>query len=194
MKHSSRNDPCPICSRNTDDKCRWDSNFISCYYGDSFHPPNSLRVGDFAEAFGQRWRLVRQNGGFSGGSYIFALCKEEAPARYYTREERELYRKQVDFIAHKSRKTISLLRKQVHRCFGLPVLSSMNFEQICEARELLQSTLNDCENAIKFVTQNRRSIPDAKRLTTAFSIWAKLIKNQKKDVDHFAQHYLGVIE
>ena len=192
MKHSSRKDPCPICGRNVDDKCRWNDFNIFCYYGESFHPPSSLRLGDSVQAFGRRWKLVKLNGGFSGGSYIFATATDDEPVRRQTKEEREQYRKRIDLTNHKSKKMFSQLRQKVHQCYALRDFYSLNLDQTQSAGSLLRTTVDDCDAALKFVSRNRRLIPDFKRLTAAYLIWQKRIRYQKKDFDFFAKDCLGI--
>jgi hypothetical protein len=72
LNHSSRKDPCPVCGRDRDDKCRWNDNFIFCYRGDKFSPPD-LRVGQVLEVAGwPRLAVVAVQGGFAGGSVVLA--------------------------------------------------------------------------------------------------------------------------
>lgn len=194
MKHSSRKEPCPICGRNTDDKCRWNDFNIFCYYGNSFHPPSNLRLGDWVQAFGQRWKLVKLNGGFSGGSYIFAPMSGDEPVHRQTREEREQYRKQIEHVVHKSKKTFFDLRKRVQQCLGLKDYYAMNPDEIQKASALLRLTVDDCDIALRYVSRNRHMIPDAKKMTNAFLIWQKLTRYQKRNLDWFLSNYLGFLQ
>ena len=194
MKHSSRREPCPICNRDKDDKCRWNDFNIFCYYGNSFHPPSSLRIGDRVDVFGKSWKLVKLNGGFSGGSYIFAIANENEPFRRQTREEREQYRKQIDFVAHKSKKLLFELRKKVQQCYALKDYSTMNMDEIRETAVLLQSTVNDCDAALKFVLRNNRMISNSQKLRKAYLIWQKSMRYQKKSFDLFVAENLGIVQ
>jgi hypothetical protein len=194
MNYSSKNNPCGICGRTTDSKCRWTDSAIFCYYGESFHPPSSLRLGDSVQAFGRRWKLAKLNGGFSGGSYIFAPASDDEPVRRQTREEREQYRKQIDLSNHKAKNTLSRLRAKVHRCLALPAFEEMTVNEVRDANLLLQSTVDDCDFAVKFVMQNRRMIVNAKKLSDAFVIWSRSVKYQKRDLDVFVSTHLGILQ
>ena len=194
MKHSSRKDPCPICNRDKDDKCRWNDFNIFCYYGNSFHPPSSLRIGDRIDVFGKSWKLVKLNGGFSGGSYIFAVANENETFRRQTREEREQYRKQIDFVAHKSKKLLSDLRAKVHQCLALKDFQTMNLDEIRKANLLLQLTVDDCDAALKFVLRNQRMIANSQKLRRAYLIWQKSMRYQKKSLDLFVAENLGIVQ
>jgi len=194
MKHSSKKDPCGICGRTTDDKCRWSDNFISCYYGNSFHPPSSLRLGDRIDAFGKSWKLVKLNGGFSGGSYIFAVANDDEPIRRQTKQEREQYRKQIDFVSHKSKKLLSDLRKKVQQCHALKDFFTMTPNEIRKANAILQLTVDDCDAALKFVLRNQRMIANSQKLRRAYLIWQKSIRYQKKSLDLFIAENLGIAQ
>lgn len=71
---SSRRNPCPICGRNTDDKCRQSAELLSCWHGSSFHPPADLHLGDVLRVDGDDWAVVALAGGFGGNSLI--LCPD----------------------------------------------------------------------------------------------------------------------
>ncbi len=68
---SSRN-PCPICGRNTDGKCRRSAELLSCWHGSTFHPPAGLHLGDVLRVDGGDWAVVALEGGFGGNSLILA--------------------------------------------------------------------------------------------------------------------------
>ncbi|MGA0163949.1 MAG: hypothetical protein ACO3LE_06810 [Bdellovibrionota bacterium] len=91
MNHSSRNTPCPICQRNTDDKCRWSDEFILCYDGDSFAPPRHLRVGDRIKVNAETFALCSTLSGFAGSSHCFALV-DDFNYRFLKYEDKRAYR------------------------------------------------------------------------------------------------------
>lgn len=194
MKHSSRKEPCPICSRDKDDKCRWNDFNIFCYYGNSFHPPSTLRLGDRIDAFGKSWKLVKLNGGFSGGSYIFAVANSDEPIRRQTKQEREQYRKQIDFVSHKSKKLLSDLRKKVQQCYALKDFFTMTPDEIRKANAILQLTVDDCDAALKFILRNRRMISNSQKLRATYLIWQRTMRYQKKSLDLFIAENLGIAQ
>ena len=72
---SSRN-PCWICGRSTDDKCRRCDDLISCWYGGTYSPPGGLRVGNVLRlADGTEWAVVSLQGGFGKNSLMLAPHK-----------------------------------------------------------------------------------------------------------------------
>jgi hypothetical protein len=53
MKSSGRRNPCPVCGRDKDDKCRWNDEIILCWQGDSFSPPQNLKKGQTLDVPGR---------------------------------------------------------------------------------------------------------------------------------------------
>jgi hypothetical protein len=76
MKHSSRREPCPVCSRNKDDKCRWNDEMIFCYDGTSFAPPQHLKIGDKVKVGSNVYALFSHQCGFANNSFGFALIDD----------------------------------------------------------------------------------------------------------------------
>lgn len=92
MQHSSRKNPCVICGRTKDDKCRTSATRIFCYVGDSFSPPTSLRLGELIKINGERWKLISRSAGFSQNSYAFALA-ENTDYRFLSVEDKREFRR-----------------------------------------------------------------------------------------------------
>jgi hypothetical protein len=80
---SSRRNPCPVCGRNTDDKCRRQPELISCWHGSRFHPPTGLRVRDVLRVDGADWAVVALAGGYGNNSMVLA------PHRPLSRSQRQ---------------------------------------------------------------------------------------------------------
>lgn len=98
MNHSSRREPCPICGRDTNDYCRWNDDFVFCFQGTSFHPPEHLRLGQTIRlASGRSLALLSRSAGFSGQSALFGpdrplealLEASRDPAEYHARHRHE---------------------------------------------------------------------------------------------------------
>ena len=68
LHYSSKQKPCPICSRTKDGDCRWRAEWIACHTGAA---ANDLWPGQTIEALGQSWYLSRTNGGHSGTAHIY---------------------------------------------------------------------------------------------------------------------------
>ena len=93
MKHSSRHHPCPICGRDTDDKCRWNDEMIFCYNGDSFSPPHYLKTGDKIKVGLADYALFSQTCGFAGNSYGFALV-DDFDYRFLPYQDKKIFRRE----------------------------------------------------------------------------------------------------
>ena len=92
MKHSSRREPCPVCSRNKDDKCRWNDEMIFCYDGTSFAPPQHLKVGDKVKVGSNVYALFSHQCGFANNSFGFALI-DDFDYRFLPYEDKRAYRR-----------------------------------------------------------------------------------------------------
>jgi hypothetical protein len=80
---SSRRNPCPVCGRNTDDKCRRQPQLLSCWHGSRFHPPAGLHLGGVLRVDGADWAVVALAGGYGNNSMVLA------PHRPLSRSQRQ---------------------------------------------------------------------------------------------------------
>jgi hypothetical protein len=75
MYHSSKRNPCAICGRDVDDKCRNNGELFLCYHGTSFYPPD-LSVGETIEIEGLgTMACLDTAAGFSGASMLLARSR-----------------------------------------------------------------------------------------------------------------------
>ncbi|MEA5414839.1 hypothetical protein [Synechococcus sp. BA-132 BA5] len=80
---SSSRQPCPVCGRNTDDKCRRQPELLSCWHGSRFHPPAGLHLGGVLRVDGADWFVVALAGGYGNNSMVLA------PHRPLSRSQRQ---------------------------------------------------------------------------------------------------------
>lgn len=155
MQHSSRKNPCPICSRNVDDKCRWSSTRIFCYVGNTFSPPSHLRLGDIIKVDGEDWRLLSYNAGFSRNSYVFALSLG-TDYRYLSFEDKREFRRKCiratrDFLAQQSvaERLMSELQSENDFC-------QMNLDSFYKNKGIAQKLISECTNLMTAWAINKR--------------------------------------
>lgn len=189
MKHSSRTEPCPICGRNVDDKCRWAENAIFCYFGDSFHPPMNLNKGDVIEAFESSWKLLYLQGGFSGGSYVFTRYNSVKNS-FVSREEKQKLQKLISENTLKLQKQINSLRKLVQRSYALKDFQQMTSQDLSAAALLLDRTMQECESVLQFIYANRSRVKISRKFFTALPLWKKQVERQRKNFVEFHKLYL----
>ncbi|CAK6695290.1 hypothetical protein [Synechococcus sp. CBW1107] len=82
--HSSRQDPCPICGRDTDGDCRIreDRAMVLCHRGSSFHPPN-LKNGETTTGHdGQIWAYTRDTGDGRAACFVVHEEREGTPRQH----------------------------------------------------------------------------------------------------------------
>lgn len=189
MKHSSRTEPCPICGRNVDDKCRWTETAIFCYFGDSFHPPMNLNKGDVVEAFESSWKLLYLQGGFSGGSYVFTRYSS-VKNNFVSREERQRLQRLIDENTLKLQKRINNLRKLVQKSYALKDFQQMTLQDFCAATLLLDEATEECESVLQFIYANRSRVKISRKFFTALPLWKKQVERQRNDFVEFQKLYL----
>jgi len=190
MNHSSKRNPCPICQRSTDDKCRWNDTRIYCYVGDSFAPPLRLALGDKIKIAGEQWRLFSYSAGFSQNSYGFAL-HENDEYRFLTHEDKRLFRKNciklTRLFLQKEKTANAIFLKFTTQ----PSLCSMTIEDFYANKALTGEALQHFLDFDSFTFANKRYLRDsgvdlgyAKGLASQFQ--------EKLDtIYEFEMYYLG---
>ena len=70
--------PCPICGRDIDDKCRMnnDNTYIQCHIGDTFKPPNCEYGATLKGIDGQRWKRRKSTSNVYGDAIGFSLVED----------------------------------------------------------------------------------------------------------------------
>lgn len=95
MRRSGRNNPCPVCGRNTDGDCRWNDDVIFCHVGSKFSPPDHLQIGDLIDLNGEQWALVKTGGGYDNSAHIFKPHQQR-----YSRPDRQIDLQQRRALQH----------------------------------------------------------------------------------------------
>lgn len=159
MNHSSRNTPCVICGRNTDDKCRWNDEFILCYDGDSFAPPQHLRVGDKIKVNAETFALCSTLSGFAGNSHCFALV-DDFNYRFLKYEDKRAYRVQCvrvtkEFLQRK--KSIDLSIKFIELNDNL---QAYRVDELLDLKLITQKCKSQAEQLLTYASANKRYVVD----------------------------------
>lgn len=195
MQHSSEYNPCPICGRDTDDKCRWNDSTILCYYGDLFHPPKELSLGQFLQLGETQWKLISYYAGFSNGSYLFA--KTDAIEFLSPLQQQ---RKKVEVRSGARKNTIDYkdkfakTRKLLHRCLAVKDPQHLRVEEIAEAKKVCEGAIKECSELIGFIADNRARLTVKKNHVFALKHWGKMLDYELKELINFERVYLGVLD
>jgi hypothetical protein len=193
MQHSSKRNPCPVCGRNTDDKCRWNSSTILCYCGSVFHPPQDISIGQFLQINENRWKLISYYSGFSNASYLFAKVNESellSPLqRYRKKAEARVVAKQ-NIVEYK--KSFIDIRKLMHKCFAVKDPQLLKLHEIEEAKKLFAVAIKECSSLLQFIAENKSRITLKKSQVFALNYWGKMLDYGLKDILLFERVYLGV--
>lgn len=160
MQHSSRRNPCPVCGRNIDDKCRWSNTRIYCYAGDSFSPPSFLRIGDKIKIAGEQWRLFSLSSGFSQNSYAFALYEGEE-YRFLNYEDKREFRKSCIRLTRLFMQREKSLKVKMDMMRGEDCFYAMNIDSFYFNKKLVNETISLLADMADFSFTNRRHLKDS---------------------------------
>jgi len=185
---SGRRQPCPICSRNTDDKCRWRDDLISCHQGDTFSPPAGLRVGDTVTVQGTRWAVVKLDAGFSGQAVMF---RPHVDRHSFTPAERRKEQRVQAALVPTLQALFNFCRELVQLCLSMPVLERCTLAELQAELAHAKSTQANLTALRRPLIQARRETPEIGRLVKALDHWLRLVSYQLRDVERFMAVHLG---
>ena len=185
FSRSSKRNPCPICTRNKDDKCAFNAETIHCYNGSSFYPPQHLKLGDTVFADGIKWALVATQRGFSGNHHIF---KPDRPKNL------EKPRKVEKISLTKLIRLFNILSENIEKAlFRDPSL--LTLQQLEEVEVKVAEALAETKILlVQFKQFSNREILDSPQIhntiETTKSYYHQL-KNRKEQIKQFRADYLG---
>ena len=183
LHYSSKQKPCPICSRTKDGDCRWRAEWIACHTGAA---ANDLWPGQTIEALGQTWYLSRTNGGHSGTAHIYR------PHRPGQRQHQHRSKRNTDTLAMLAtcRRFYALLRPRVHAALRLPLWEHCSPVEL----RLVADTYTGIQQLIHRLQQARRSDPTLIPLLPIARHWLKALGYQLADLQRFQRQQLGMEE
>ena len=140
MQASSRAQPCPVCSRDRDDKCRWDENRLFCFVGETFAPPANLEPGEvITGGDGIHWAFVRHGAGFANASALF-VPHVDRPLPSQDPAERLLQAQRNAAMRTGLRMDLALLPGRVEAALGAPDYELLPLAEIRHWTELISRT------------------------------------------------------
>ncbi|MCT0198405.1 hypothetical protein KQ313_01715 [Synechococcus sp. CS-1325] len=179
---SSKRNPCPLCGRDSDDKCRRSADLISCYWGERFSPPAGLKLGQVLTVEGGPWAVVNLSGGFAGNSLIL---RPDSERKAFRPAEIQQQKRAAVVLAPVLRSLFIRLRSHVHACLAIAEFQHATAEQLCADRELLAATVHQLQQLRGPLVLARREDPAMGRLVQAVDHWLKLISYQARDLAAF---------
>jgi hypothetical protein len=159
MKHSSRREPCPICGRNTDDKCRWNDEMIFCYDGTSFAPPQHFKLGDKVKVGLDSYALFSQACVFAGNSYGFALV-DDFDYRFLRYEDKRAFRKKCVDITRTFIKKRDALNALLQALRDECVFHEMRVDEFYANKRCTKKAISLLASLSEFTTANKRYVID----------------------------------
>jgi hypothetical protein len=185
---SSRRHPCPLCGRNTDDKCRWNDNVILCHQGDRFGPPSGLKLGDVLSIEGRRWAVCSFSGGFSGAAMVL---RPHVDRLGYTPAQRQRRAREQAVLRPVLYRLFAQCREQAQACLDMPELEFSTAKEIQAELDHAKGTFNNLV-ALRIQFQKaRREAPELSRYVATVDQWLRQVGYQLKDVESFTRVHLG---
>lgn len=185
---SSKRNPCPLCGRDTDDKCRRSDGSIHCYRGERFSPPADLRLGEVLEIEGGRWAVTALAGGFSGAHVVLRPDRGREQFRPVQREAR---RREAVVLEPLLLDLFRRCRQWVQAALGIPEFVHSTLEEIREARVIVTTAAEALAELRQPLLEAKRERPELGRLLHAVDLWAKEVGYQRADLEHFWRRQLG---
>lgn len=185
---SSRREPCPICSRDTDDKCRWQQDLIACHQGDTFSPPAGLRIGDVITVQGSPWAVVKVDAGFSGQAVLF---RPHINRQWFTPAQQRTEQKVQAALLPTLQELFARCRECVQLCLAMPALEWCTVPQLQAELAHARATVANLTALRRPLVKARREAPEVGCFVKAIDHWLRLVGHQLRDVERFLRVHLG---
>ena len=185
---SSKRNPCPVCGRDSDDKCRRSDELLSCYWGERFAPPAGLKLGQVLDIEGRRWAVVNLAGGFGGNSLILRPHVNRHDFKPAQRQQRQ---REAAVLAPALRKVFGKVRAYVHTSLAVLELEQATADELCRDQKLLAATRRHLQELRAHLVLARREDPSLARMVSAVDHWLRLVSFQAADLEAFNRLMLG---
>jgi hypothetical protein len=184
---SSRANPCPVCGRDTDSKCRWGDDQILCFPGSRFAPPN-VRPGEVITlADGSQWFRCRADGGFSGGHAVFRPHRPLEQGRPRTVMNRQAIRPE-DAMAEAKR-----IRTALALVLAAPPWETLRPDELRQQARQLDQVAKRITRLRQMVAAVSKPSEPIERLRWAIRDWQRQIEHQANDLAAFRRDVLGEV-
>lgn len=181
----SRREPCPICSR-PNGKCRIKGDFVHCWRGDSYVPPDIL-IGTTIIVAGQHWKKIADHCGFARNSACFVSVSVRTP---YTGNVGKVPRR----TAGQERQHVELILRflrQADEAFAVPEFVFSNPTELSDAFQLIDRVHELGLELLPVFKKMAAISTSAKELMPVVNKAMKQIEYQQGDADFFRRVMLG---
>jgi len=185
---SSKWNPCPVCGRDSDDKCRRSNELLSCYWGERFAPPAGLKLGQVLDIEGRHWAVVNLSGGFAGNSLILRPHVDQHDFKPAQRQQRQL---EAAVLAPALREVFGKVRAYVHASLAVLELEQATADELRRDQQLLAATRRHLQELRAPLVLARREDPSLARMVSAVDHWLRLVSFQAADMESFNRWMLG---
>jgi hypothetical protein len=178
VKSSSKHNPCPICGRSTNDRCRISDDQILCYRGKSFGPPD-LAIGETIEIDGIEWAYVKDMAGFSGNSALFVVHDEStAPRKIASPAEVRQQAVRALYEVGRFEKDVELAAWSLRQVEELELFEHMPPDRIRESLDICRDAFALHKHLVAQCRRLRRQLPDVGNTAEILQAGLKAIKWQ----------------
>ena len=185
---SSKRNPCPVCGRDSDDKCRRSDELLSCYWGERFAPPAGLKLGQVLDIEGRHWAVMNLSGGFAGNSLILRPHVDQHDFKPAQRQQRQ---REAAVLAPALREVFGKVRAYVHASLAVLELEQATADELRRDQQLLAATRRHLQELRAPLVLARREDPSLARMVSAVDHWLRLVSFQAADMESFNRWMLG---
>ena len=185
---STKRNPCPVCGRVNDDKCRRSEYLLCCYWGERFAPPAGLKLGQVLDIEDHRWAVVNLAGGFAGNCLILRPHIDRHDFKPAQRQQRQ---REAAVLAPALREVFGKVRAYVHASLAVQELEQATADELCRDQQLLAATMRHLQELRVPLVQARREDPSLARMVSAVDHWLRLLSFQAADLEAFNRLMLG---
>jgi hypothetical protein len=161
---------------------------LCCYWGDRFHPPAGLKLGQVLEIEGRRWAVVNLSGGFAGNSLILRPHLDRQDFKPAQRRHRQ---REAAVLAPALREVFGKVRAYLQASLAVLELEQATAEDMRRDQQLLAATLLHLQELRAALQLARREDPSLARLVAAVDYWLRLVTYQAADLEDFNKWMLG---
>ena len=185
MQHSSRAQPCPVCSRDRDDKCRWSEDRLFCFVGETFAPPANLEPGEvITGGDGIHWAFVKNGAGFANASALF-VPHVDRPLPSQDPAERLLQAQRNAAMLTGLRMDLALLPGRVEAALEAPEYQDLPPAEVREWTELIRRTHVWVGKVRARVMELRHLAPDLAGMLPKLAEQLRELAYQLQDFENF---------
>jgi hypothetical protein len=163
---------------------------IFCFNGDSFSPPQILRIGDKVKVQGESYALFSFASGFAGNSYGFAVV-DEFDYRFLPYEDKRAFRKKCVSITRTFVKKRDSVFALVNALRDECVFHEMRLDEFDENKRCTEKANSLLASLFEFMSANKRYVVDYLAQVKAITEATEKTECSLREIKRFESLYFG---